>query len=310
MTRQVIYNATFHSVVSENDEFYAMEVENKRIKKIYRTKDDFDRAILEGEIEAGYEALDLEGKHAYPCLIDGHVHLLLTIAVMAMGFNICEITQDGVSPNTVAGALARLKEYADKQKKDAVIACNNYILTAIEERRMPTKEELDEAGGGRPVVIYNIDGHSTALSSAMLKMVGIDSEGHSGILQGEENERTQGRIIDTVGGSISLPVLAKGIANFQNYCAEYGINIVGALEGNGDSEKDSTTGLIARLARHFDIGVRLYLQYTDLDRVKKFRKWMKNPRVGGCGDWEMDGATGSHSAAFSVPFKDTGKTSP
>lgn len=286
-------------MVNEEDSFYAMDVEEGRIKKIYRTKEEFKG-----------DGIDLKGKHVYPCLIDGHVHLLLTVAVMAMGFNICEITEDGVKPSTVEGALARLKEYADKQKKDAIIACNNYILTAIDERRMPTKEELDIAGSGRPVVIYNIDGHSTALSTAMLKLVGIDPRCHNGILQGEENERTQGRIIDTVGGSISIPTLAKGVANFQNYCAEYGINIVGALEGNGDSEKDVTTHLIARLSRHMDIGVRLYLQYTDLDRVKPFKKWMKNPRVGGCGDWEMDGATGSHSAAFIVPFNDTGKTSP
>ena len=108
----------------------------------------------------------------------------------------------------------------------------------------------------------------------------------------------------------AAPVLAKGIARFQNTCASYGISVVGALEGNGDSPKDPTTGLIARLARHFDVGVRLYLQYVDLERVKPYRKWMSRPRVGGCGDWEMDGSIGSHSAAFSVPFADTGKTAP
>ena len=93
---------------------------------------------------------------------------------------------------------------------------------------------------------------------------------------------------------MTLPMLAKGIAKFQNACAAYGISVVGALEGNGDSPKDSTTGLIAKLARHFDVDVRLYLQYTDLNRVTPYRKYMTKPRVGGCGDWEMDGATGSH----------------
>lgn len=37
---------------------------------------------------------------------------------------------------------------------------------------------------------------------------------------------------------------------------------------------------------------------------------MAVPRIGGCGQWEMDGSVGSHSAAFSVPFKDTGLQSP
>ena len=292
-------------MVSEEDLKSYIIVENGRIVET----GDKEEAVISEDLD--FERMvNLNGKHVYPCLIDGHTHMLLTIAVMAMGFNACEITKNGVEPHTISGVEKRVREYASKQKKNAVIAINNYILTAIDERRMPVKEELDDWGGGRPVVIYNIDGHSTSLSTKMLEMIGIDPEGHSGVLQGEENERAQGRIIDTVGSSISLSVLAKGIANFHNYCAEYGINIVGALEGNGDSEKDTTTKLIIQLARHFDIGVRLYLQYTDIERVRPYAKYMKNLRVGGCGDWEMDGATGSHSAAFRVPFNDTGKNAP
>lgn len=288
---------------SEQDTFFAFTVKNSRIVKTY-TEAEF--SALGANLPAN--SVDLLGRHVYPCLIDGHTHMLLTIAVMAMGFNACEITQNGVEPHTIAGVEARVREYASRQKPNAIIAINNYIRTAIDERRMPTRAELDDWGGGRPVVIYNIDGHSTSLSSTMLRLVGIDPAGHSGILQGEENERTQGRIIDAVGSSISLRSLARGIANFHNYCADYGIGIVGALEGNGDSKKDTTTRLIIRLARHFGVGVRLYLQYTDLKRVAPYAKLMKHKRVGGCGDWEMDGASGSHSAAFSVPYLDTNTT--
>ena len=301
MKETLFYNGQFHTMVSEEDTKSWMLVKGGRIAAI---------GSGEPDTEKYPERVDLQGQHVYPCLIDGHTHMLLTIAVMAMGFNACEITPEGVEPHTIAGVAERVKEYASKQKKNAIIAINNYILTAIDERRMPTKEELDEWGNGRAVVIYNIDGHSTSLSSKMLEMVGIDPENSSGVLQGEENERAQGRIIDKVGSSVGLSALAKGIANFHNYCAEYGIGMVGALEGNGDSLKDSTTKLIIRLARHFDVKVRLYLQYRDPERIKPFEKLMKNKRAGGCGDWEMDGASGSHSAAFSVPYKDTGKSSP
>ena len=302
MKKTLFQNAIIHTGRTETEVYGGMLVENGKITELYPTD-----AKME---TANAKVIDLGGKHVYPCLIDAHVHMLLTIAVMAMGFNVCEITSDGVQPHTIEGVRERLQKYAATQKKDAIIACNNYILTAVDERRMPTKEELDDWCGGRPVVIYNIDGHSTSLSTKMLELVGISPEGHSGILQGEENERTQGRIIDKVGSMMTLPMLAKGIAKFQNACAAYGISVVGALEGNGDSPKDSTTGLIAKLARYFDVDVRLYLQYTDLNRVTPYRKYMTKPRVGGCGDWEMDGATGSHSAAFYVPFKDTGTTAP
>ena len=304
MKTTLFYNCIGHSMKSAEDVFSAFSVAGGKILQVYG-KD------APAPSPAGFSrAVDLGGKHVYPCLIDGHTHMLLTIAVMAMGFNACEITASGVEPHTVAGVGERVRSYAASRKPGAVIAINNYIRTAMDERRMPTREELDDWGGGRPVVIYNIDGHSTSLSSAMLRRIGIEPEGHSGVLTGEDNERAQGRLIDTVGSAVTLPVLAKGIAAFHNACAAYGISVVGALEGNGDSKKDATTKLIIRLARHFRVGVRLYLQYTDLSRVAPYIRMMKHPRVGGCGDWEMDGASGSHSAAFSVPYLDTGETAP
>ena len=293
------YNGVFHSMRSEDDTFSAMSVGEGRITGTYTVRPSGDYA----------SEVDLGGKHVYPCLIDGHTHLLLTVAMKAVGFSICEITPHGVEPHTLTGVEARLRRYAEAQKQNAVIACSNYILSAMDdEQRLPTREELDDWGGGRPVVVYTIDGHSTALSSAMLRLVGIDPEGHSGVLTGEENDRMQGRLTDALSAVITPAALARGIAAFENACAAYGISVVGALEGNGDSEKDPTTGLIVRLARHMDVGVRLYLQYTDLARVKPYLKWMRRPRVGGCGDWEMDGAAGSHSAAFSLPYRDSGET--
>ena len=305
MKTTLFYNGICHSMKGRDDVFSAFAVSGGRIVRVFG--EDEAQAL---QLSDFGDKIDLRGRHVYPCLIDGHTHMLLTIAVMAMGFNACEITKTGVEPHTLAGVEARVREYAARQKPGAVIAVNNYIRTAMDERRMPTREELDDWGGGRPMVIYNIDGHSTSLSSAMLKRIGIEPEGHSGVLTGEDNERAQGRIIDEVGSAVSLPVLARGIANFHNYCAEYGIGVVGALEGNGDSKKDATTKLIIRLARHFGVGVRLYLQYTDLARVEPYAKLMKHRRVGGCGDWEMDGASGSHSAAFALPYTDTGVTAP
>ena len=58
---------------------------------------------------------------------------------MAMSFNLCQITAGGVEPRTMKGVEERLRNYVSGQKPDAVIACNNYIMTAIEEHRMSTR---------------------------------------------------------------------------------------------------------------------------------------------------------------------------
>ena len=289
-------DAVFHSGTSEEDSFSYMAVKDGRIAGTYRERPD-----------GKFKEVSLGGKHVYPCLIDGHVHMLYTIAVMAMGFDICRITENGVFPDTLAGIEKEIRGFCEGKSKDSVIAANNYIQTAIDAGRLPNRRELDDWAGGRAIVIYSIDGHSTALSSAMLRKIGIDPETSDGILTGEENERNQGKLTDIIASQITLPVLADGIAKFQNTCAAYGISAVGALEGNGDSEKDSTTPLIMRLARHFDIDVRFYLQYMDVERAEKLSKMQKRRRIGGCGDWEMDGSVGSHSAAFAAPYKDSGE---
>ncbi len=296
---RLFYNGIFHSMRSEQDTFYALEVKNGRISKIYPTEEDLPAEKCVG-------GTNLHGQHVYPGLIDGHSHILLTVSMMSVGFSACDITPEGIQPHTVEGVGQRIRRYAAQQKKNELIAAYNYIITAMDEQRLPTREELDEWGGGRAVMVYTIDAHSTALSSRMLQLIGIDPAGHSGILRGEDNERAQGRILDVMGKALNLSALAKGIANYHNHCAEYGICLVGALEGNGDSKKDITTKLVVRLARHFDMRVRLYLQYTDFDRVKAYAPLLKRLRAGGCGDWEMDGSVGSHSAAFYEPFTDTG----
>ena len=294
MKEKLFYNATFHSMKGEDDVFSFMTVSRGRITGTYVERPD-----------GTYDEIDLNGQHVYPCLIDGHTHMLFTIGVMAMGFNICEVTGDGVKPDNISDIEKKFRAYCKGKPKNAIVAASNYVVSAVDVKRLPTKDELDSWCGGRPVIVYNIDGHSTSASSSMLVKLGINPEGHDGILCGEENERNQGKLTDIISSAIGLKALSAGIAKLHNSCAEYGINLIGALEGNGDSKNDSTTSLIVFLARRFDLQVRFYLQYADLERVKPYEKYLRRKRVGGCGDWEMDGSVGSHTAAFHHPYKDT-----
>lgn len=111
--------------------------------------------------------------------------------------------------------------------------------------------------------------------------------------------------MELIGKSVTPAVWAKGIASFTNLCIKYGIGIVCAMDGNGDVNKDKQTRRLAKIASHMEIGVRLFPQFMDLKKARYYRKFQRTPRVGGCGDWEMDGSVGSGSAAFYSPYKDT-----
>lgn len=299
MTKPILFaDAIIHTGRTEHETASSMLVQDGRIR------------ALDPAPDPRYTRVSLSGRHVYPCLIDGHTHLMSTLVVAGAGFDVCKIEGGAVVPGDMAGVEQKLRAFALGKPENAVLVGNNYILSAIEERRLPNKAELDEWAAGRAMVIYTIDGHASALSTAMLEKLGIDPVGHDGVLMGEAHERVQGRLTDIIAGSVTLRVLARGVAEFHNACARYGIACVGALEGNGDSKKDPTTRLLARLARRFDVDVRLYLQYMDIDKALPYRRVQKQARIGGCGDWEMDGAAGAHSAAFSLPYRDTGVCAP
>ncbi|MCQ2419637.1 MAG: hypothetical protein MJ118_00725, partial [Clostridia bacterium] len=85
MKTTLFYNGVCHSMRTQDDTFAAFTVSDGRICRTYG-KDEAEKLRLSDF----KNKVDLQGRHVYPCLIDGHTHMLLTIAVMAMGFNACE----------------------------------------------------------------------------------------------------------------------------------------------------------------------------------------------------------------------------
>ena len=260
------------------------------------------------EMQKGYDQyISLKGMHVFPALTDSHVHLLYTMILAASSFNICEITAEGIVPDCMAGVEQKIRAYCGAHPKQKIIVANQYILSAMKEKRLPSRQELDEWTGGRCMIIYNIDGHSSSISTALMEKLKLPAQGSDGRFFGEAHEFMQGKVTNLIAASVTPSVLAAGIANFSNLCAHYGISRVCAMDGNGDVKHDFLTRLLAFVASRMEIDVRLFPQYMELERAEKYQRLQKFPRAGGCGSWELDGSVGSHSAAFYVPFIDNGE---
>lgn len=293
--RTLYYGGAIHTLRTPEECVPAMGVENGRIVWLGRPGG-----------EHWDERVDLAGMHVYPALTDSHLHLLYTVILAASSFMICRVEKTGVEPRDLAGVQRRMRQYCRENPRQKIVVANGCIPSALREKRLPTRRELDEWTGGRKCVVYSIDGHSSAMSTPMLEALGIQTQGHSGQFSGEEHEFMQGRVTGLIAASVTPAMLARGIAHFTNQCARYGIVRVCALDGNGDVKNDLTTRLLAFLAARMDLDVRLYPQYMDLERARPYFKKQAAKRMGGCGEWELDGAVGAHSAAFSVPYRDNG----
>ncbi len=296
MMKKLYFNGNIHSMVSEDDIFSVMVTEGEKI------------TYTGNEIPTGTfdDKIDLQGKHVYPTMTDSHLHLLYTIVLAAASFNICEITSDGVKPDNMADVGKRARDYCKANPKQKIITANGFIISAVNEKRLPNRFELDEWSGGRAMIVYSIDGHSSAISTKLMEMLKLPTEDSDGIFSGEAHEFMQGKVTNLIASNVTPAIIAKGIANFSNLCASYGISRVCAMDGNEDVENDILTKALAFLAERMDIDVRLFPQYMDYDKLDFFSKKQKTLRAGGCGVWELDGSVGSHSAAFNEPYKDSG----
>ena len=297
MKKVLYFNGSIHSMVSEDDIFTVMVTEGERI--IYTGNE------IPSEMTFS-ERVDLQKKHVFPTMTDSHLHLLYTIVLSAASFNICEITSEGVKPDNMTDIGQRVKNYCKANPKQKIITANGYIISAVKEKRLPYRFELDEWSGNRAMIVYSIDGHSSSMSTKLMEMLDLPAENSNGIFSGEAHEFMQGKVTNLIASKVTPAIIAKGLANFSNLCASYGISRVCAMDGNEDVENDLLTKLLAFLAGRMDIDVRLFPQYMDFSRLGAFQKKQRTLRAGGCGVWELDGSVGSHSAAFYKPYADNG----
>ena len=103
---------------------------------------------------------------AWPGLIDAHVHL--------EGLADRHLTLDLIGVPSLDEVLARVASWSEKLPPDGWVIGAGWYNDAWREPAFPTRVQLDKASGGRPVYLRRKDGHSAWVSSAALKLAGID----------------------------------------------------------------------------------------------------------------------------------------
>ena len=101
--------------------------------------------------------IDLAGAAAYPGFVDSHAHLA--------GIGMRELTLSLEGTPSIEALIVRLKAWvAEHPGKDPVIG-RGWIETHWPEKRFPTRQDLDRAVPGRPVILSRADGHAGGVVS-------------------------------------------------------------------------------------------------------------------------------------------------
>ncbi|MFJ7304548.1 MULTISPECIES: amidohydrolase [unclassified Streptomyces] len=240
------------------------------------------------------EVVDLEGALVTPAFTDAHVHTTAT-GLALTGLDLSD------APSLDA-ALARVREFAASRPADRVLLGHGWDAARWPGGRPPTRAELDEAAGGRPLYLSRIDVHSAVATTALLDLVGgvTASTGYTpdGPLTGDAHHAVRAAALGAIGGVQRAEAQRAALA----HAASLGIGSVHECGGPEISSEDDFTGLLRLAAEEPGPRVVGYWAERDVDKVRALGA------AGAAGDLFVDGSLGSHTACLHQPYLDGNHT--
>ncbi|MFE0178087.1 amidohydrolase [Streptomyces sp. NPDC059002] len=243
------------------------------------------------------EVVDLEGCLVTPAFTDAHVHTTATgLALTGL---------DLTGARSLDEALVLVREHTAARPDDVVLLGHGWDAARWPGGRPPTRAELDEATGGRPLYLSRIDVHSAVATTALLDLV-------PGI-----TERTGFHPDAPLTGDAHHGIRAAALAAITprqrteaqraalRRAASLGIGSVHECAGPQISDEDDFTGLLRLAAAEAGPRVVGYWAEQGAEGVARAREL---GALGAAGDLFVDGALGSHTACLHDPYTDVAHT--
>ncbi|MEU1121426.1 MULTISPECIES: amidohydrolase [unclassified Streptomyces] len=240
------------------------------------------------------EIVDLEGALVTPAFTDAHVHTTATgLALTGL---------DLTGARSLADALVLVREHAHARPHDTVLLGHGWDASRWPDGRPPTRAELDEATGGRPLYLSRIDVHSAVVTTALLDLVPgvteragyrpdapLTADAHHGV---------------RAAALAALTPLQRTEAQRAalGHAASLGIGSVHECAGPEISDEDDFTGLLRLAAEEPGPRVVGYWAEQNVERARELGA------AGAAGDLFVDGALGSHTACLHEPYADAAHT--
>ncbi|MGW8375937.1 amidohydrolase [Streptomyces sp. ODS28] len=245
------------------------------------------------------EVVHLDGALVTPAFTDAHVHTTST------GLALTGLDLSGA--RSLAEALDRVRSYASSRPSDRVLLGTGWDTAGWPERRHPSRAELDEAAGGRPLYLSRVDVHSALATTALLDQVpGVTSK--DGYEDGQPLTRDAHHAVRAAAfGSLSGAQRAEAQRAALAHAASVGIGALHECAGPDISSEDDLAELFALAAE--GNGPRVYGYWAEpLTDPKEAGRIRELGALGAAGDLFTDGSLGSHTAHLCGPYADAGHT--
>ena len=259
----------------------------------------------------GHKMVDLEGQTMLPGFIDGHAHFA-NFSAQAIGAKILPPPDAGAKD--ISTLLNILKTWNTPENRELTgwIFGLGFDDSVLEEKRFPTKHDLDQVSAEFPIMIIHISGHFVVVNTKGLELLGIDAETKNpegGIIRRENGNEPNGVLEELAAIPYMLKVLSpknKEAADIffeagQNMALSYGYTT--AQEGRAMQNHDLLVS--AAESEKLKIDIISYIDYLFVDEYMdskwNTKSYNNHYRIGGM-KITLDGSPQGRTAWRTQPY--------
>jgi len=160
-----------------NGDVLTMDADNRVVEALSIRGDRIDLLGTTGDVMAAADddtvVVDLRGRTLLPGFIDAHGHF----PASAMNTIYADLNSPPIGTLiTMDDVLSALSEQASGVPEGEWVVGFGYDDTLLEEKRHPTREELDQVSSVHPVVAMHVSGHMLVANSMALEIAGINAD--------------------------------------------------------------------------------------------------------------------------------------
>ena len=160
----IIKNGKVLTVNQTNDIVEAVAIRGDKILAVGSNAD------VDAYLGEGTRVIDAAGKTVLPGFIDAHIHVGM---FGLLDHGVIDVAYPKVK--SIADIQALIRADAAKKKPGEWIKLNGYDHNKLEEKRHPTKEELDAAAPNNPVQLTRCCAHMGVYNTLALEKAGVKS---------------------------------------------------------------------------------------------------------------------------------------
>ena len=159
----------------------------------------------------GHQMINLNGKTLLPGFIDGHAHFS-NFAAQAIGAILLPPPDAGAKD--IPTIISLLKDWNTPENRSLTgwIFGTGFDDSVLEEKRFPTKHDLDQVTTEYPIMITHISGHFASTNSKGLEVLGITADTKNpegGIIRRESNSNEPNGVLEELA---AIPYMINAIA--------------------------------------------------------------------------------------------------